>query len=370
MAQIKKLGERRYLIRASKGTGRNRVYDNKVFDGTLAEAREEARDMEVLLAKGRLAGVRFEKCFELWLAAIKPKLAPRTVDGYDGSIRRYALDRLRTVKLGRIERGDIQKVYDDCGRSSTTIRNLHASLNAFFSWCVRRGDIKSNPCKHTDRPQRSRTEIQVLNPDEAFLFTETCRTMKNGIIFELALETGMRPEEYLALRWRDYDGTDIFIQQAVQFNRSGGGGYYFKELKTARSRRRISLSAGLRKRLLTHRREQNEHRLAMKGTWFNHDLIFPNEIGRPIEMSNLTRRYFRPIADACDLGKHITIYSLRHSCATLLLIQGYNAKIVADRLGHASVVLTLDTYSHVQPSLQADATNAMENVMRFKGTRL
>ena len=365
MAQIKKLGERRYLIRASKGTGRNRVYDNKVFDGTLAEAREEARDMEVLLAKGRLAGVRFEKCFELWLAAIKPKLAPRTVDGYDGSIRRYALDRLRTVKLGRIERGDIQKVYDDCGRSSTTVRNLHASLNAFFSWCVRRGDIKSNPCKHTDRPQKTRPEIQVLTEDEVWTFTEVCKQMPNGVIFEFALETGMRPEEYTALRWKDISGRDVSVAQVVQFNRKGGG-YYFATPKTAKSRRMISISEMLRQRLVSHRRSQNEHRLAMKGTWFNHDLVFPNIIGTPIALNNLTRRYFAPILEKCSFGKHLTLYSLRHSCATLLLMAGKNPKVVSDRLGHSTITMTLDTYSHILPHMQDDATDAMERLMRIK----
>ncbi len=366
MAQIKKLGDRRYLIRASKGTGRNRVYDNKVFDGTLAEAREESRDMEILLAKGRLAGVRFEKCFELWLAAVKPRLAPRTLDGYDGSIRRYALDSLRTVKLGRIERGDVQKVYDDCGKSSTTIANLHASLNAFFSWCVRRGDIKANPCKHTDRPKKSRNEIYVLDLDEAFRFIGHCQTMPNGVIFEFALETGMRPEEYLALRWRDLTGNTVSIQQVVQHNMKGGG-YYFATPKTNRSRRTVPISDELRQRLIRHRREQNEHRLKMKGTWFNHDLIFANEIGRPFQLTNIIRRYFRPITDKCELEQRITLYSLRHSCATLLLLEGENPKVVADRLGHASVTQTLDTYSHVIEGIQDRATEKMNRVLRRKG---
>src|SRR6185369_4536720 len=125
--------------------------------------------------------------------------------------------------------------------SSTTVRNLHASLNAFFSWCVRRGDIKSNPCKHTDRPQKTRPEIQVLTEDEVWTFTEVCKQMPNGVIFEFALETGMRPEEYTALRWKDISGRDVSVAQVVQFNRKGGG-YYFATPKTAKSRRMISIS--------------------------------------------------------------------------------------------------------------------------------
>jgi integrase len=151
----------------------------------------------------------------------------------------------------------------------------------------------------------------------------------------------------------------------VQFNRKGGG-YYFKALKTQRSRRRIDVSESLRQLLQAHKIEQNMHRLAMRGTWFDHGLVFPNEIGRPFAINNLTRRHLKPILDKCDFPKHVTLYSLRHTCATMLLLAGVNPKVVADRLGHSSVVITLDTYSHVLPSLQADATELINQAMRMK----
>ena len=102
----------------------------------------------------------------------------------------------------------------------------------------------------------------------------------------------------------------------------------------------------------------------MKGTWFNHDLVFPNEIGRPMQLPNVTRRYLKPILDKCNFTKHITLYSLRHTCATLLLMDGKNPKTVSDRLGHASVTLTLDVYSHILPHIQDEATDAMDRIMR------
>lgn len=363
MAQIKKLADGKYLIRASKGTGKNRVYDNATFYGTLAESRDEARDMEIMLTRGKLARVRFEKCFRAWLKAITPKLAPRTVDGYEGSITRYALESLKDKKLGKIERQDIQSVYDACRLSSTTVRNCHSALNAFFSWTVKRGDIKENPCKYTDRPAKTRKEIVVMTNEEAARFNDVCRTMPNGVIFQFALETAMRPEEVLAVRWGDIRGHDVSVAQAVQFKRKGGG-YDFRDIKTPHGRRRIPISETLRLRLVQHRREQNEHRLAMKSTWFQHDLVFPNEIGRPHSINNITRRYLTPIRDKCGFEKHITLYALRHTCATLLLMGNMNVKIVSARLGHASVVLTLDTYGHVLPHIQDEATDMMESIMR------
>src|SRR5436190_4446350 len=365
MASITKKGERKYLIRVSKGTGKGRTFVNKIFRGTLADARAESRRQETLLDQGLRpqSVLKFEAYFELWLKAITPKVAPRTLDGYDGYIRRYALTRLSKLKLAEIRNFHIQEIYLATGKAPGTVRQLHASLNACFSYAVKREYIRTNPCKNTDLPQRERRDMQVLDPKEAAAFISWCQTMPRGLIFEFALLTGMRPEEYLALRWSDISGCEISIQQAVQFNR-GGGGYYFKDLKTARSRRRISISESVRKRLHDHKIEQNIHRLAMKGTWFDHGLVFANEIGRPFAINNLTRRYLKPILDKCSFDKHLTLYSLRHSCATLLMMQGINTKIIADRLGHSSTVITMDVYSHVLPGLQDDATNALDNILR------
>jgi integrase len=367
MASITKKGDRKYLIRVSKGTGKGRTYDNRVFRGTLADARTLARQMESDMDGGirKQSHLLFEDYLRLWLAAIAPKVAPRTLDGYEGYITRYALKPLAKFKLADIRNFHIQQIYLSIGKAPGTVRQLHASLNACFAYAIRREYIRQNPCRHLDLPQREHRDIEVLTADEIARFTDIAGGMRNGLIFMFALQTGMRPEEYLALRWSDISGRDISIQQAVQFNRKGGG-YYFKALKTQRSRRRIDVSESLRQLLQAHKIEQNLHRLAMKSTWFHHGLVFPNEIGRPFAINNLTRRHLKPILDKCDFPKHVTLYSLRHTCATMLLLAGVNPKVVADRLGHSSVVITLDTYSHVLPSLQADATELINQAMRMK----
>lgn len=382
MASITKKSEGKYLIRVSKGTGKRRQWVNVTFRGKLKDAKIEARKQETLIDSGRAVQsvYTFERYFELWLKAVKPRLAPRTHDGYDKYIRRYAFDKLKELKLAEIRTLHIQAIYANVDKSPTTVRNLHAALRACFAYAVKKDYLNTNPCKNADLPARQRCEITVLDAAEAATFSKVCREKPHGTIFAFALETGMRPEEYLALRWRDITGNDVSVSQAVQFNTKGGG-YYFKELKTARSRRRIPISETLRLELVRHRREQNEHRLKMKTTWFNHDLVFPNEIGRPHTISNITRRYFKPILETiwppvedadgrkspAPGSKHITLYALRHSCATLLLMHGTNPKVVADRLGHASVVMTLDTYSHVLPHIQEEATDAMERIMKGAG---
>jgi integrase len=367
MAHIKKIGDRKYLIRVSKGTGKSRTFINHTFRGTLSDARQLAREKETLVDSGLKpqSVLTFEAYLKLWLAAIKPKVAPRTYDGYKGYIERYAVMPIGKFALADIRTHHIQMIYIDIRKSPTTTRNLHAALNACFGYAVRREYIRTNPCKNVDLPRKQKKEIVVLNLVEGRRFREICQEMTNGVIFEFALLTGMRPEEYLALRWQDLSGNNVSVQQVMQYNRSGGG-FYFDTPKTARSRRMIDIPDDLRRRLVEHRRIQNEHRLAMKGTWFNHDLIFPNEVGNPFAINNLTRRYLQPIIDKCDFGKHFTLYSLRHTCATILLMLGENPKTVADRLGHSSVVMTLDTYSHVLPHIQENATAKLDNVLRMK----
>lgn len=179
----------------------------------------------------------------------------------------------------------------------------------------------------------------------------------------------MRPEEYLALKWSDIDpskGTAT-VQRTLLFRK--GGGWYYGEPKTSRSRRTVPLPASLIRLLTNHkRRQQMEARLRLGGMYQHNELVFAACEGTPLMTGNLTRRHFKPILNAAALPASFRLYDLRHSCATLLLTAGENPKVVAERLGHASIVLTLDTYSHVLPSMQQAATEKLENIL-FTPTR-
>lgn len=366
MANITKKGKQKYLVRVSKQSNGRRKFHNFTFRGTLEKAKEFARTKETQMDLGELdrTELTFKEYFEMWIKAVTPKLSPRTIDGYEGTVNRYAMATLEKMNLNDIRNHHIQSIYLAMDKSPTTVRNLHASLRACFSYAKRREYISVNPCTHIDLPARSTKQISVLDFKQARALVQACAKATNGLIFEFALETGMRPEEYLALRWSDLDGNEASVQQIVQYNRSGGG-FYFDTPKTKKSRRRVPISEPLRKRVARHRTEQLKHRIGMKGTWFDNDLIFPNEVGNPFALNNLTIRYFHPILEAAELkGLGITLYSLRHTCATLLLMSNENPKVVADRLGHSTVTITLDTYSHVLPHIQADATETLRNIMR------
>jgi integrase len=205
--------------------------------------------------------------------------------------------------------------------------------------------------------------MRSLSPETAVRFLQACEGDKYGLIFEFALVTGMRPEEYLGLRWCDVDfaGNKVKVQQVLVRNRKGGG-WSFCPPKTPKSRRTIPIPGYLKIQLAEAKMSQNAARMEATG-WQDFDLVFASEIGTPLSLRNLQRRHFKPILKAAGLGD-MTTYELRHSCATLLLSADENPKVVAERLGHSSIVLTLDTYSHVLPTMQQGATDKLERILR------
>ncbi|HKO45153.1 MAG TPA: site-specific integrase [Pyrinomonadaceae bacterium] len=153
------------------------------------------------------------------------------------------------------------------------------------------------------------------------------------------------------------------VQRTLCWRRQKGGGWYFGEPKTSQSRRTVPLPSSIVRELGRHKVRQATTRLRKGAKYQLVDLVFATETGRPLHSENLATRNFRVIRDRAKLPAWITPYSLRHTCATLLLLAGENPKVVSERLGHSSVVMTLDTYSHVLPCMQQAATEKLEKML-------
>ncbi len=148
------------------------------------------------------------------------------------------------------------------------------------------------------------------------------------------------------------------------WNRSGGS-WQFSEPKTAKSRRTIPLPVSLMKEIKKHRIKQQTARLKLGNAWQNYDLVFPSQVGTPLTMGRITRVYQRIKKDA-EVNENLRLYDLRHSTATFLLQAKVNPKVVSERLGHSTITLTLDVYSHVLPTMQQDATDQLEDMIFSK----
>jgi integrase len=369
--QIVKRGENTWYIRIFLGREAKgkRKYFNKTIHGTKKDAQKyltaktREKDLGVFVEPALMPLNQF---LDRWLTEIaQNKLRARTFDNYESLLNCHVRKILGSKRLSDIQAYEVQKLYNDMKKakySPKTIRHVHNVLSSALKQAVRWKMIIQNPCEFSELPRMEKTEMMYFTPEETAKFLNAAKDDKFFSAFYLAIETGMRPEEYLGLRWKDID----FENKALSVRRAlvvkKGGGFIFTEPKTKKSRRSIPLSNTAIKILKEYRRNQLEERMKLGADYQNLDLVFASEIGTPLLHGNLLRRHFKPIRDKADLPK-IRLYDLRHTTATLLLSAGENPKVVSERLGHASIVLTLDTYSHVLPTMQKTATDKIEKLM-------
>jgi integrase len=203
--------------------------------------------------------------------------------------------------------------------------------------------------------------LVAFTPEEARRFLEAARSDRHYLVFHLALATGMRPEEYLGLQWKevDFEHAAVSVQRALVWSRITPGRWSLEEPKTKESRRTIPLALPLVHELRRHRDAQAELRLRTGS-----DFVFCSQAGTPLNLDNLRHRHFQPILKRAGLPSNVRLYDLRHTCASLLGLAGEHPQVIKERLGHATITLTLDTYSHVFPTMQRTATEKLDAILR------
>lgn len=369
--QIIKRSENKYLVRIFIGRDGNgkRKYFNKSINGSKKDAQKyltaklREQDLGIFVEP---ASMMLNSLLDQWLNEnVRFKVSERTFENYKSLLNSHIRPKLGMIKICDLQSYEIQRVYNEmqlADYSPKTIRDAHNVLSSALKQAIKHRLLAYNPCDVCDLPKKKRTEMKYLSQEEAFTFLKVAEEDKHYLVFALAIETGMRPEEYLALKWKDFDfiNRQVTVQRVLILRK--GGGFYFAEPKTPQSRRSIPISDSIIELLKTHRKAQLEERIANAKNYQNHDLVFASTIGTPIQHRNFERRHFKPIRDKAMVTP-IRLYDLRHTTATLLLMSGENPKVVSERLGHASIVLTLDTYSHVLPTMQKEATNKMERLL-------
>lgn len=307
---------------------------------------------------------------DLWREITKGTRNEKTNADYESLIRLYIKPALETVELGKLGSMQVQALYASLlerGYSSRTIRYTHAVLAAALKQAIRWDKLKKNPLSGVTLPKREHKEMRVLDEHEVKLFLRECAKRKDGLLLELALYTGMRPEEYLGLQWRDidFDKGILRVERKVRYNRKGGG-WYFGPLKTEKSRRSFPLDEPLILALRRHKIEQwqmRHDRFEKNKKYERLDLVFASETGTPLSARNLQRDSFKPVLKAAKVPD-IRLYDLRHTCATLHLLEGTDIKTVSEWLGHANPDETLRTYAHVLPTMKIQAGRNIARAMR------
>lgn len=298
-----------------------------------------------------------------WLAEVAPhQLRPRTLERYEGIVRRYIIPSAGKLRLDKLNADHVASLHADCLRamSPSSVRSVHACLRSILRTALERRLIQYNPADAIHPPKAKRMPLRVLDADEANRLLSVAEDEPLGALYILAVTTGMRLGELLGLRWQDIDldARRVSVQQALIRT---GKAWYLAEPKTEHSRRHITLPQRAVRVLRAHGVDQKRSRLLAGKAWEDHGLVFTNQWGEPLNGAHVTERLFKPMLRRSGLPA-IRFHDLRHTAATIMLLQGINPRIVAERLGHSGVAITLDRYSHVLPSMQAMVADKLDEL--------
>lgn len=287
-----------------------------------------------------------------WVESMQQEVRPSTWKAYECLIRLHAVPGLAGIRLIKLSAEDIERVCRQAPLSPASRRKLHAVLHRALEDAVRHNKVVRNVAKMARPVKAPRPEMETLSQAEALQLLDAARGDHLEALYVLALTTGMRQGEMLALRWQDVDLENGWLRVTGTLQRGKSGeAPRITEPKTPNSRRRLELAPTAVEALRRHRESQ-------LGETVPSGLVFPNRDGRPWDSRNLVQREFELLLKKANV-KRIRFHDLRHTAATLMLELGINPKVASEMLGHSNVSITLQLYSHALPGMHKAASELL-----------
>ena len=305
-----------------------------------------------------------------WLEeSCKSKLTPCTYAGYKVNIEKHILPTLGKIPLQKLQPIQIQRLYNDKlysesnqdGLSPSIIRYIHSVLRKALNNALKMQYVQRNVCEAVELPKIKKTEANFLNKDEVAKMLEAFKGNDVYIPTLLAVGLGLRRGEILGLQWKDFD----FEKRLVTIRRAllplKTDGQMFSECKTEKSNRTLAVPDNILTCLKQVRREQMENKLFFGREYQDYDLIYCNPDGSPVTPNSFNHRFDEALKKAGL--KHVRVHDLRHTNASLMLSQGVPMKVASERLGHTTIGITMDLYSHIDVELQYDAAEKLNTAI-------
>jgi len=358
----------RWVACVTLGWANGRRQRKTALAASKAEARQrlaqlqQAAEQGLSLARDPSVGEYLRR----WLQESAPRtLRPRTLAGYASIVERHLVPALGRITLRKLQPGDIEAYLNravESGLSARTAQYHHAVLRRALGQAERWNLVPRNAARLVTPPRVQRRDVRPLTLEQARTFLASVDGDRLSGLYAVSLSLGLRQGEALGLQWQDVD-LDAGTLQVRHTLQRYGGEYHLDDPKTDRSRRTISLPLALVDTLRQHRVRQNEERLRFGPIWAGErwTLVFCDERGLPLDGTAVTRAFQRKLA---DLGLPAQrFHDLRHAAATFLIAQGVALRVVMEILGHSTIATTADTYGHVMPELQRDATERTAAVL-------
>jgi integrase len=353
-----------YSVYTAQGRKRKTLY---------GRTRQEVATKLAMALSDRESGLVFDdegltvgKYLDKWIdSSMRGSVRQSTLVRYEQIVRLHIKPTLGRVALKNLTPAHIQGLYRDrldSGLSPATVQKIHVVLHKALDQAASWSLVPRNPTESVKAPRPAPEEIRPLNREQTKAFLEGARGERFEALYVLAVSTGLRQGELLGLKWGDVDLENGLIRVRRTLTRNKGR-LLLDEPKTKRSRRTVRLTETAVQALKGHLAQQIEQMERLGDLYEDQDLIFATQRGTLTNPTNLRRRSFAPLLEKAALPS-IRFHDLRHTCATLLLSSNVNPKIVSEMLGHATIAITLDTYSHVLPTMQDSAARALEDALR------
>ncbi len=303
-----------------------------------------------------------EQFLEYWLEEVhKEAIRLSSYVKYRALLDRYVFPAFGNVQLQKLTQQQVQTLYSrksKDGLAPETVRGIHRMLHKALDDAVLWGQVPRNISDNVTLPRLVRHEIKPLNREQAQQLLSAAHEHRMEALLTIALATGMRRGEILGLHWKDIDFENRSVQVRHTVDRIGTFGIKESEPKTSSSRRKIMLPDFVIESLKEHHTRQAEARLKAGEAWQENDLVFCNIYGGFWDPANLLTSFGKLLTDAGL--PHMRFHDLRHSTATILFTMGVHPKVVQELLGHTNISLTMDTYSHMLPSMQRDVMDDLD----------
>jgi integrase len=353
----------RYTVHTVKGPKRRHIY---------GRTRQEVAEKLSKAVSDRVEGIVYDdenmtvgEYFDVWLkGSVRGSVRQSTYDRDASLVNNHLRPALGGIRLKKLSAAHVQGFYRDrldYGLSPSTVHKMHAILHKALSQALKWHMVPRNVTEAVRPPRPAPREMRPLTAEEARRLLQAAHGNGLEALYVLAVTTGMRQGELLALRWQDVDIKNCTVSVRRTLTRNGGV-IELGEPKTKKSRRSIRLTPRAIEALEAHLERQLREIGILGDRYEDQGLVFTTSTGGLINPSNLRQRNFARLLKEARLP-HIRFHDLRHTCATLLLTQGTHPKYVQDLLGHATIAITLDTYSHVMPGMGDQTARAMQDAL-------
>jgi len=354
------------IRRSFYGEGWNKVRDKM----KLAKAElDKGIDLQ------KQANLTFGDWIVTWMdnyKKVEVELELSTWENNNRSIKNLIIPNLGTIPIKNLKTDDIQKFYNKLindKKAPATVRRNHQIIHSCLEKARTTHLLSWNPCEGVTLPKLDDKEAKALTVDEMNKFLETLSAPKIGpkwrSAFLLAIGTGLRQGEMLALKWENIDFRNYSISIKEAISRTKAEGLIFKSPKTKKSKRTLPIPKEAAIALRLWRIVQRKAKLATGAEYQEQGLVFTTSNGTIIYPRNFTRRFYA-VRTKAGLSSDINLHALRHTYATRLLENGENLKTVQELMGHADISTTGNTYAHVMPEIKKQAVNNLDGILKRK----